>query len=137
MASVLVTAPQQTINRRIPNKLLEYAPLETEAVLQRLNTSSNGLSAEKHEKRLELHGLNQVAQEKQRTFLMHLWDNIKNPLVILLTVLAIISLITGDIRATVVISFTVVLGVVLRFVQEMRADQAAAKLKAMVSTTAT
>jgi Mg2+-importing ATPase len=40
-------------------------------------------------------------------------------------------------RATAVIFVMVVLGVVLRFFQEMRADNAAEKLQAMVSNTAT
>ncbi len=48
-----------------------------------------------------------------------------------------VSFLTGDLRAMAVIFVMVVLGVVLRFVQEMRADDAAEKLKAMVSTTAT
>jgi Mg2+-importing ATPase len=68
---------------------------------------------------------------------MRLLDNVKNPLVILLTALGVLSYITGDIRATAVIFAMVVLGVVLRFYQEMRADNAAEKLKAMVNTTAT
>ena len=63
--------------------------------------------------------------------------NIKNPLVLLLLALGPISFLTGDQRATVVIFVMVLLGVVLRFVQEMRADHAAEKLKAMVSNTAT
>ena len=61
----------------------------------------------------------------------------KNPLVILLTALGVLSFLTGDQRATVVIFVMVLLGVVLRFVQEMRADHAAEKLQAMVSNTAT
>ena len=64
-------------------------------------------------------------------------SNIKNPLVILLLALGVLSFLTGDLRATVVIFVMVVLGVVLRFFQEMRADNAAEKLKAMVSNTAT
>ena len=48
-----------------------------------------------------------------------------------------LSYLTGDLRATIVIFVMVVLGVVLRFFQEMRADNAAEKLKAMVNTTAT
>ena len=51
--------------------------------------------------------------------------------------LGVLSFLTGDLRATVVIFVMVVLGVVLRFFQEMRADNAAEKLKAMVSNTAT
>jgi len=49
----------------------------------------------------------------------------------------VLSFLTGDQRATVVIFVMVVLGVVLRFFQELRADNAAAKLQAMVSNTAT
>ncbi|MBE3038808.1 MAG: magnesium-translocating P-type ATPase, partial [Chloroflexi bacterium] len=48
-----------------------------------------------------------------------------------------ISYLTGDIRATIMILLMVILGIVLRYVQESRADTAAEKLKAMVSTTAT
>src|SRR5512143_2792224 len=68
---------------------------------------------------------------------MRLLDNVKNPLVILLVALGVLSYLTGDLRATVVIFVMVLLGVVLRFFQEMRADNAAEKLKAMVSNTAT
>ena len=56
---------------------------------------------------------------------------------VLLSILAAISALTGDFRAASVMMAMVVLGVVLRFVQEARADTAAAKLKAMISVTAT
>jgi Mg2+-importing ATPase len=68
---------------------------------------------------------------------MRLLGNVKNPLVLLLVTLGVVSFLTGDQRATVVIFVMVVLGVVLRFFQELRADNAAAKLQAMVSNTAT
>ena len=68
---------------------------------------------------------------------MRLLSNIKNPLVLLLLALGIISYLTGDLRAMVVIFVMVILGIVLRFFQELRADNAAEKLKAMVSNTAT
>jgi P-type Mg2+ transporter len=44
---------------------------------------------------------------------------------------------TNDVRAGVVMSLMVLLGVGLRFVQESRADAAAARLKAMIRVTAT
>ena len=68
---------------------------------------------------------------------MRLLSNVKNPLVLLLTALGVLSFLTGDLRATAVIFVMVVLGVVLRFIQEMRADNAAERLKAMVDNTAT
>ena len=48
---------------------------------------------------------------------------------------ATISFATGDPRAGTVMSLMVILGVSLRFVQEARADAAAAKLKAMITLT--
>jgi P-type Mg2+ transporter len=78
-----------------------------------------------------------VAREKKRSLPARLWDNVKNPLVILLAALGLISFLTGDLRATAVIGVMVVLGIVLRFFQELRADNAAERLRAMVKTTAT
>ena len=51
--------------------------------------------------------------------------------------LSAISFATGDARAGTVMAAMVVLSVTLRFVQEARADAAAAKLKAMIHVTAT
>ncbi len=68
------------------------------------------------------------------TRLLH---TLRNPLVILLAALAGISLATGDVRSAVVMALMVILGVGLRFVQESRADAAAAALRAMIKVTAT
>nr|AYA93368.1 putative ATPase [uncultured bacterium pG7] len=122
---------------RVSKRLLEMAHLETSAVLEKLATSAEGLSEAEAEERLEQYGANVVAQERRKPFLERLWDNVKNPLVILLSVLGIVSYLTGDLRATVVIFVMVILGIVLRYVQETRADHAAEKLRAMVKTTAT
>jgi Mg2+-importing ATPase len=122
---------------KISSRLAESAHTDIPGILTQLITSQNGLSQGEAEERLERDGPNVVAKEKHRTWLMRLWENIKNPLVILLMVLGIISYLTGDIRATFMILLMVILGIVLRYVQESRADTAAAKLKAMVSTTAT
>ncbi len=65
--------------------------------------------------------------KKHRGWLWRLLTATRNPLVILLIVLAIISFATGDARAGTVMSLMVILGVSLRFVQEARADAAAAK----------
>ena len=122
---------------KVSGQLLEMALKESDAVLTELESRSSGLSAAEAETRLKRDGLNEIAREKRQSPLMRLLDNVKNPLVILLTGLGILSYLTGDLRATIVIFVMVVLGVVLRFYQEMRADSAAEKLKAMVNTTAT
>jgi len=121
----------------ISKQLVESAHKEISAIFEQLNTSPNGLAAGEVETRLDTYGPNEVAREKRITWYMRLWDNLKNPLVILLVVLGVISYLTEDIRAAIMIFLMVVLGVVLRYFQEQRADHAAEELKAMVSTTAT
>jgi len=116
--------------------LLESAHLETNQVLEKLAVTQEGLTSTEVEKRLQEFGRNEVAKEKRRSFFDRILDEFKNPLTILLIVLGIISYLTGDVRATIMIMIMVIMGVVLRNVQEARADNAAEKLKAMVSTTA-
>lgn len=106
-------------------------------VLSKMNTTVNGLSSEEVDNRLDKYGYNEIGQASNNSVLKKLFDNLKNPLVILLAVLALISYITGDIRAAIVMIVMVILGVVLKFVQEVKADNSAEKLKNMVSTTAT
>ncbi len=117
--------------------LLEKARADTDTVLKELGSQLGGLSEAEAGSRLKQVGPNEIAREKRQSALMRLLSNVKNPLVLLLVALGVLSFLTGDLRATVVIFVMVVLGVVLRFVQEMRADNAAEKLQAMVSNTAT
>ena len=82
-------------------------------------------------------GPNEVAQEHRQGWPIRLLKIIRNPLVILLATLSAISFATGDARAGTVMAAMVALSVALRFIQEARADAAAAKLKAMIHVTAT
>jgi len=121
----------------ISRKLAESAQADVPTVLQQLHTKLDGLNEAESKYRLKQYGPNEIAKEKRKSVLIRLVSNFKNPLVILLLVLGLISYLTGDIRATVMIFIMVLLGVVLRFFQELRSDVAAEKLKAMVSTSTT
>lgn len=118
-------------------ELIKMAAAEKEDVLKQLGTQLSGLEEAEANLRIRQYGLNEIAREKKKSVLTHLINNLKNPLVILLSVLAIISYLTGDTRAMLVIFTMVILGVVLRFTQEMRADKSAEALKEMVSNMAT
>jgi Mg2+-importing ATPase len=115
----------------------DAATKDVAETLQRLKTSPNGLTDEEAADLLEVFGANEVAYEKKENWLSRLWVAARNPLVILLTVLAILSYSTGDSAAGTIMMLMVALGMSLRFVQETRADNAAAKLKAMITVTAT
>jgi Mg2+-importing ATPase len=146
----MTTLPASVLPKRIPHGphkalsaiqvsplLLEAAGSEPEEIMQKLHTSKGGLSGEEAERRLKEYGPNVVAREDRHPRLHLLGKALINPLVILLLVLAASSFLTGDFRAGGVMLLMVVLGVVLRFVQEARADSAAAKLRAMISVHAT
>ena len=122
---------------RVAPDLLEAAAGDADAALKRLGSSPAGLSEEEAERRLEEFGPNVVARESRYGALGFLGRALINPLVVLLLVLAALSLLSGDARAAVMMGVMVVVGVGLRFVQEYRADAAAAELKRMISVTAT
>jgi Mg2+-importing ATPase len=146
-AGVVATVPQPDAsaiaakakehNIRVSPAVLDAAGKEGDELLRSLGTTPNGLTQAEAKERMRTSGPNEVAQERQRGWFIRLLLILRNPLVILLAVLSSISFATGDARAGTVMAGMVVLSAALRFVQEARADSAAAKLKAMIHVTAT
>jgi P-type Mg2+ transporter len=130
-------APKHPSEIQVSPEIMAVSVSETEQVYHKLETSNQGLSETEAARRLAEHGPNVVAQDRRHNRWRLFGRALINPLVILLSILATVSALTGDLRATVVMAVMVVLGVVLRFVQEARAETAAAKLKAMISVNAT
>jgi Mg2+-importing ATPase len=124
-------------NIRVSPAVLEAARKNTDELLQSLRTTATGLTQTEAEERALTAGPNEVAQERRQSWFFRLLKVLRNPLVILLGALSAVSFATGDARAGTVMAAMVVLGATLRFVQEARADAAAAKLKAMIHVTAT
>jgi P-type Mg2+ transporter len=126
---------------QVSPRLTRMASLPPDEVLAEVKTSHDGLSEEEAQRRFEEFGPNVVAEEARFTRLKLFIRACLNPLVILLSVLAIISFATAQEASDFVggglMVAMVVLGVSLRFIQEARADTAAAKLKAMIRVTAT
>ena len=110
--------------------------LSAAAACQNAGSSSTGLTPEEAALRLKTYGLNLVTREQAPTILQEIWSRAKNPLNALLITLAVVSLFLGDARAAIVITIMVVLSVLTAFIQEHRSNEAAARLRAMVKTTA-
>src|SRR5271165_4261156 len=117
--------------------VLDAARKDGEELLRSFRTSPQGLTQTEAEERVRTTGPNEVAQERRQGWPIRLLKILRNPLVILLAILSSVSFATGDARAGTVMAAMVVLGAGLRFLQEARADAAAAKLKAMIHVTAT
>jgi len=111
--------------------------MDAAGVYAQLNTRPLGLTADEPTARLTQHGPNVLARDQRAGLAKLLWRALLNPLVILLAVLATISFATGDFRAGIMMVAMIVLSVGLKLIQEFRAGNAAAKLKAMISVTAT
>jgi Mg2+-importing ATPase len=116
--------------------LAEVSRLPPSDACARAESSLEGLSQTEAAARLAKFGPNLVAREAKATILQELWSRARNPLNALLLSLATVSYFSGDVRAAVVIASMVVLAIVTAFIQEHRSNEAAAKLRAMVHTTA-
>ncbi len=117
--------------------VVESAALDAAGVYQRFATRPTGLTATEAQSRLAEHGPNVLAKDQRVGLGKLLAMSVLNPLVVLLAVLASVSFATGDFRAGTMMGVMIALGVGLKLIQEARADSAAAKLKAMISITAT
>jgi Mg2+-importing ATPase len=117
--------------------LAESARLAGEDLLARLASAPSGLTEHEAARRLAVSGPNEIAVERPTPWWRRLLGIFANPLVLLLTILLLVALATGDARAAMVMGLMIVIGVSLQFVRESRADTAAATLRAMIRVTAT
>ena len=130
VAQAVVSGKKAAGSMRVSAQLVDAAPLPAAQIMERMGTRAQGLSADEAAQRLERFGPNTVGTEKGMSWWHILFKACVNPLVILLLGLSIVMYLTGDLRGGTVMMAMVVLGVGLRFVQEAKADNAAAKLKA-------
>ena len=114
-------------------KLVEICALTADEALQRLEVSETGLNEEQVETARDLHGLNDLGAKQQVGLWRELAERCRNPLVIQLLVICVVSFAMGDVRSAVVVGAMIVLSVVLAYVQEHRSSKAVERLQAMVS----
>jgi len=124
-------APEQ-----MTRDLLAIAHDEPAVVFGRFGSRPGGLSSSEAAARLAKAGPNEVAHEKPVPWPLRLWHCYSNPFNLLLTILAVVSWLGRDAKATTVIGAMVVMSTLIRFIQEGRSHDAAESLRAMVSNTA-
>ena len=127
---------------RAAAELVALAHADAAEVLGRLDAHADGLNPEQVEERLERFGANVVAQEKPKPLVLQLLERfVTNPINILLTVLAVITWVSGDEAsdkiAAVIMFAMVVMAVFVAHFQEARSSRAVEQLRRMVSNTAT
>ncbi len=113
---------------------------DTEAVIKAAGSEANGLSADEAVKRLEADGPNKLIEAKKRSSLLRFFDEMKDPMIIILLAAAALSLITsiyqGENPSDVfIILFVVILNSTLGVIQENKAEEAIEALKKMTAAT--
>ncbi len=127
---------------RAASELLAVSRLDSADALRHFDAGPDGLTHEQVEERLEKFGHNVVAQEKKRPVILELLERFyTNPINILLTVLAVITWVTGeetsDKLSAIIMFAMVVMAVFVAHFQEARSNNAVEQLRKMVSNTAT
>lgn len=113
--------------------------LETaDAVLKETGSYEKGLTSAEAARRLEANGPNKLIEAKKRSAVLRFFDQMKDPMIIVLLVAAALSLVTSlyehESPADVfIILFVVVLNSVLGVIQESKAEEAIEALKKMTA----
>jgi len=133
---VASTKKRPKYDRTRADELFVLSRLAGDVACKRLASSPQGLSADEVALRLDRYGHNLITRERQPTIPEEIWRRANNPLNALLVTLAVVSYFLGDVRAAIVIIVMVLLSIITAFIQEHRSNEAAARLRAMVKTTA-
>ncbi|WP_289049779.1 magnesium-translocating P-type ATPase [uncultured Acidaminococcus sp.] len=140
----------QAASQETQNFLKQVAGLEKSELLRKLGSTEKGLAPDQIEKNRDAYGANKVTREKKKTLPQRLAEAFINPFTVILFVLAGVSTVTdiilpwraGDwenfnpVTVCIILTLLLISGC-LRFIQEARSGDAAAKLLELITTTCT
>lgn len=115
---------------------MKWQNLSVDEVLDKLKSTSDGLTTEEAQKRVTKYGKNELVEEEKPGPVKRFLGQFKDFLIILLIVAAVAAAFIGDTTDAAVILIVVVLNATVGFIQENRAEEAMAKLKDMSSAEA-
>lgn len=104
-----------------------------EEILKKFKTSKKGLSVNEAEKRLFDNGKNVLPENKRDSVFKIFFDELKDPIIMLLFVAVIVSFIAGEVIDAVAIVFIVLVDVIMGTYQENKANNTALALSKLVT----
>ena len=122
----------QNKNEQYYKLLQNICSISVEEALKALEASLPGLNSDTADERLKKYGENYLLKARKISFFMDILIRFKNPLVIQLLLICIISGFMGDLRSVIVVGAMIFLSVFLAYFQERRSSNAAEKLQKMV-----
>ena len=137
--------PENEKNEALRRRLQEAAGMEADVLLESLGTTAGGLEEDAVRLSREEHGANVLPHRRKEPLARRLFGAFINPFTVVLLALAVISVFTEIIFAApgdesyatvLIITAMVLISGALRFVQETRSGNVAARLGSMLHTTA-
>lgn len=101
-------------------------------VINKLNSSENGLSSDEATKRLSVYGLNKIDRKSGDSILTIIWRQINDPLIWVLLGATLLAMILGKMADGLVVLAVVVINTIIGFIQEYKAGKAIEALNEMV-----
>ncbi|MCL2154810.1 MAG: HAD-IC family P-type ATPase, partial [Leptospirales bacterium] len=105
-------------------RLIELCRMKSDDTAVELTTSIKGIDNKAAEDRLRENGPNELSHLKKLGFLQDIFGRIKNPLVIQLLLIAIISAIIGEYNSSIIVCFMILLSVGLSYILDSRSNSA-------------
>lgn len=112
---------------------LDWHTIETDEALQKLGSSTTGLSTADAQKRQAEYGLNSLPEKRHRSLLRMLVTQFSDFMIAVLLIAALISGFIGEAQDTIAILIIVLLNAIIGVVQEFRAERAMAALRQMAA----
>ena len=122
---------------------MKYYLESMQSVFDDVKSSENGLSSQEAAKRLEQNGKNKLAEAKKDSVIKRFFDQMKDPMIVILLVAAVVSAVTDIIEAghftpptdACIILVVVIINAVLVVEQESKAEKAVEALQKMSAAT--
>ena len=130
----------QENQNKVQENLKKYSKITIEELFEELGSSFAGLSIVEIEDKLEEYGQNSIEIKNENTLFHKLKNALINPFNIVLIFVAIITFITDviisknkDYSTFLLIIGTIIISAIISLIQETKSDNAAKKLKKMIS----
>ncbi len=110
----------------------KWHSLKIEDVLTKLKTSTTGLTEKDVNKRIEKYGKNELPQKKKTSIFQIVWEEITDPIVLLLVVTVIFSFCIGEMIDACAIIFIIAVDLILGTIQEWNAEKNTQALASLI-----
>lgn len=117
-----------TANKKTVRHKEDWHAHSIEEVLEKLEATTAGLSAEEARVRVEKYGPNTFSEVKEKGVLYRLYKQLKSPLTLVLVIAFFITLALGEYVDSAVIAFALFIAVLVGILQEGKASRAFKKL---------